>query len=66
MAVVRDLRLAKYILESLLKRMEEDPDFEKTIDYSSYAVGCSLRALDRAIKRYESESKRTKKYYRKS
>lgn len=60
MSVVSKLRSCRYFLLKLGK----SPDCVKITGYDLDAIKYNVDGLDRAIKHYESEAKRVKKYYR--
>lgn len=57
--MIKDLRHLRDILAGLANRS----DCAEITGYNSTAIKIKTRALDRAIKKYENEALRVKKYY---
>jgi len=60
LSVVNKLRSCRY----LLVKLGESSDCVNITGYDLDSVEYFIGGLDRAIKRYESEARRVKKYYR--
>ncbi|MBA7660773.1 hypothetical protein ES703_68779 [subsurface metagenome] len=60
MSVVRDLERCR----SILLDISEREDCAELTHYNGYSVKIFVGGLERAIKRYKSEAKRVKKYYK--
>ena len=58
--MVRDLERCRNILLDISER----EDCAELTHYPGYSVKIFVGGLDRAIKRYKSEAKRVRKYYR--
>ena len=58
--MIGDLERIRQILLDIAER----PDCVEVTHYDSIAIMRFIEGLDRAIKRYKSEAKRVRKYYR--